>query len=219
VKSPRRTARPPRSKSTPSTRRAPRTNEELTAHTRAVLVRAGRELFGEYGFAGVSASALGERGRLTRGALHHHFGDKAGLFAAVVDDLLAELMTSLATETMRDLVDHQDELEKGVDVLLALFQRSEVQQILLRDASTVLGWQAFNGALERAGLLGLIRHGLEHWVEAGRIEPERVEASSRILLGAAIQAALALGQAGGKPAALDAYRAQLQRTVRGLARG
>jgi AcrR family transcriptional regulator len=181
VKSPRRTARPPRSESTPGPRRAaPRTNEELTAHTRAVLVRAGRELFGKRGFAGVSASALGERGRLTRGALHHHFGDKAGLFTAVVDDLLAELMTSLATETMRDLVDHQDELEKGVDVLLALFQRSEVKQILLRDAPTVLGWQAFNGALERAGLLGLIRHGLEHWVEVGRIEPERMEASSRI---------------------------------------
>jgi AcrR family transcriptional regulator len=218
VKSPRRTARLPQSKSAPSPRRTPRTNEELTAHTRAVLVRAGRDLFGKRGFAGVSASELGQRGRLTRGALHHHFGDKAGLFAAVVDDLVAELMTSLAAETMRDLVDHQDELEKGVDVLLALFQRPDVQRILLRDAPTVLGWQAFNGAIERGGLLGLIRHGLEHWVEAGRIEAERVEASSRILLGAAIQAALALGESGGDGAALEAYRAQLRRTVRGLAR-
>jgi AcrR family transcriptional regulator len=183
-----------------------------------VLVRAGRDLFGKHGFAAVSATALGKRGRLTRGALHHHFGDKAGLFAAVVDDLLAELMSTLATETMRDLVDHLDELEKGVDVLLALFQRAEVQQILLRDAPTVLGWQTFNAALERGGLLGLIRHGLEHWVEAGRIEPERVEASSRILLGAAIQVALALGETGGERAAVEAYRAQLQRTVRGLAR-
>jgi AcrR family transcriptional regulator len=183
-----------------------------------VLVRAGRDLFGKHGFAGVSATALGERGRLTRGALHHHFGDKVGLFAAVVDDLIAELMSSLASETMRDLVDHQDELEKGVNVLLGLFQRSEVQQILLRDAPTVLGWQAFNDAIERGGLLGLIRHGLEHWAEAGRIEPERVEASSRILLGAAIQAALAVGESGGDRAALLAYRAQLTRMVRGLAR-
>ncbi|HET7545102.1 MAG TPA: TetR/AcrR family transcriptional regulator, partial [Polyangiaceae bacterium] len=153
----------------------------------------------------------------TRGALHHHFADKAGLFAAVVDDLLAELMASLAQQTMRDLVDHGQELEKGVQILLDLLKEPAVLQILLRDAPTVLGWQGFNAAIERAGLLHLIRHGLEHWVEVGRIEPERVEASSRILLGAAIQVALAIAELGGDAGVLDTYRAQLQRTVRGLA--
>ena len=195
-----------------------KSNEELSAHTRKLLVSAGRELFGKRGFATVSTEALGERARLTRGALHHHFGDKAGLFAAVVDDLLSELMASLAAETMRDLTDHDQELEKGVEVLLELFQRTEVRQILLRDAPTVLGWHGFNAALERGGLLGLIRHALEHWVEAGRIEPERVEASSRILLGASIQAALALADSEPATGELEPYRAQLLRVVRGLAR-
>jgi AcrR family transcriptional regulator len=199
---------------TPKAARPRKSNEQLSAETRSKLVRIARELFGKHGFSGISAELISARARLTRGALHHQFGDKAGLFAAVVEELLRELMTSLAGETMRNLSDHQLELEKGVDVLLALLSKADVQQILLRDAPTVLGWQGFHAAIERGGLLGLIRHGLDHWVEDGRLEQERVEASSRLLLGAVIQAALALGE---PSASLEPYRAQLVRLLRGLA--
>ncbi len=194
--------------------RARKSNEELSAETRGKLIRVARELFAKHGFSAVSGEAISEKARLTRGALHHQFGDKVGLFAAVVEKLLEELMTSLASETMRGLSDHQLELEKGVDVLLELLSKPMVQQILLRDAPTVLGWQGFHAAVEQGGLLGLIRHGLQHWVEVGRLEPDRVEASSRLLLGAVIQAALALGES---PDSVESYRSQLVRLLRGLA--
>ncbi|HET7542472.1 MAG TPA: helix-turn-helix domain-containing protein, partial [Polyangiaceae bacterium] len=83
AKSTRQTAKPARSPGVRQPSRAPRTNEELSAHTKKALIQAGRALFGKHGFTAISADALSERARRTRGALHHHFADKAGLFAAV----------------------------------------------------------------------------------------------------------------------------------------
>lgn len=183
--------------------------------TQRALITTGRQLFGTMGYAQVSAEALVSELGLTRGALHHHFGDKAGLFAAVVRDLLDGLLSRLARETMLGLTDHQLELEKGVDILLELFVEPETLQILLKDAPTVLGFHNFERLLRQSGLLTLIEHGLEHWVEAGALEPDRVRPSARLLLGTAVQTALALGDPE-QTADKQLYREQLKRVVRGL---
>jgi AcrR family transcriptional regulator len=69
-------------------------------------MRAGRKLFATHGYSAVSGESISARAELTRGALHYQFEDKAGLFRAVVDELLTELLAVLAEETMRDLTDH-----------------------------------------------------------------------------------------------------------------
>jgi AcrR family transcriptional regulator len=60
------------------------THEESKAQTRRRLIAAGRELFLRYGFSKSSAEEITKRAGYTRGALYSNFGDKEGLFRAVV---------------------------------------------------------------------------------------------------------------------------------------
>ena len=57
------------------------------ADSRAALLRAGRELFAERGYAGVGTEEIVARAGVTRGALYHHFADKRDLFRAVHEEL------------------------------------------------------------------------------------------------------------------------------------
>ena len=203
-------------RATPARRRR-RTNEELTEATRRKLLAAGRRLFAARGFADVSADQIADKAGLTRGALHYQFGDKRGLFAAVVRELLGDLARRIATDTMAGVPEGPAELERGCEVLLAAYGEPDIQTILLRDAPVVLGWQDWRRMHDEAGLAALIGHALEHWVEAGWIAAARVEPLSRLLLGALTQAGVAIGEADDRAAALDRYRAEVRHLVRGLA--
>ena len=55
-----------------------------------------RRLFGAEGFAAVGAERVAQEAGMTRGALYHHFTDKADLFAAVLDQVEAEIALRVA---------------------------------------------------------------------------------------------------------------------------
>lgn len=60
---------------------------EMIEETRAKLIDAARRAFADNGYAGASMDELTASAGLTRGALYHHFGDKKGLLAAVVQQI------------------------------------------------------------------------------------------------------------------------------------
>ena len=62
------------------------------------LLTVARKAFAEQGFAATSLDALAAEAGLTRGALHHHFGNKAGLFEAVLRRVDAEIDAALDAE-------------------------------------------------------------------------------------------------------------------------
>ena len=74
---------------------ARRTQAERTAATRARLLEAARRLFATKGFGEVSTQAIVDAAGVTRGALYHQFGDKTDLFAAVYEDVEAELVADV----------------------------------------------------------------------------------------------------------------------------
>ena len=195
----------------------PRTNAEITAETRRRLIAVARRLFAAHDWADTSADAIGAAAGLTRGALHYHFVDKRGLFVAVLEQILRELVADLARDTMKGIPEGTAELERGAALLLEAYGRPEIQRILLVDGPQVLGWQEWLAMQERSGLAALLDHALAHWVEAGWIERRAVEPTRRMLSGALVHAGIAIAEADDRDAALALYRAPLRRLVRGLA--
>jgi AcrR family transcriptional regulator len=197
-------------------RRGARTNEEITAETRRRLIAAARRLFATRGYADTTADEIGEKAGLTRGALHYQFGDKRGVFVAVTEQLLRELVANLARDTMEGMPEGTEELERGATLMLEAYGGPELSRLLLRDAPQVLGWQQWLALQEKSGLSALLDHALAHWVEVGWIERGSVEPTRRLLFGALVHAGVAIAEAADREAALARYREPLQRLIRGL---
>ena len=106
--------------------------------TRALLLATDRQMFTEVGYAHTSMDDLTARAGLTRGALYHHFGDKKGLLAAVVEQLDAEMDVRLRaiTDTAED---DWEGFRQRCRAYLEMALEPEIQRIVLRDARAVFG--------------------------------------------------------------------------------
>ncbi|MEI7367361.1 TetR family transcriptional regulator [Pectobacterium sp. 1950-15] len=114
-----------------------RTRAEME-ETRATLLATARKVFSERGYADTSMDDLTAQASLTRGALYHHFGDKKGLLAAVVEQIDAEMDERLQviSDTAEDV---WDGFRRRCRAYLEMALEPEIQRIVLRDARAVLG--------------------------------------------------------------------------------
>ncbi|WP_174865359.1 TetR/AcrR family transcriptional regulator [Pectobacterium polaris] len=114
-----------------------RTRAEME-ETRATLLVTARKVFSERGYADTSMDDLTAQASLTRGALYHHFGDKKGLLAAVVEQIDAEM-----DERLQVISDTAEDGWEGFRcrcrAYLEMALEPEIQRIVLRDARAVLG--------------------------------------------------------------------------------
>ncbi|MBN3133533.1 TetR/AcrR family transcriptional regulator [Pectobacterium polaris] len=114
-----------------------RTRAEME-ETRATLLVTARKVFSERGYADTSMDDLTAQASLTRGALYHHFGDKKGLLAAVVEQIDAEMDERL--QVISDTAeDAWDGFRRRCRAYLEMALEPEIQRIVLRDARAVLG--------------------------------------------------------------------------------
>jgi AcrR family transcriptional regulator len=170
-----------------------------------------RALFAERGYAGVSADDIVSAAGLTRGALHHHFGDKAGLFRAVFEQLEAEINAELV-EAIGRAADGPTRMVAGLGAFLDLCQRPEVLRIGLTDAPAVLGWQAWR-EIEAEHGLGLIIDLIERAVAEGAVITQPPEVLAQLILSVTIEAALLIANG----AAREDVEPALVTLLRGLA--
>jgi len=79
---------------------------------------------------------------VTRGALYHQFTDKTELFAAVYEEIEQELAARLGERIAAEAAtDPIEVMTVGADAWLDACVEPEVQQIVLLDGPSVLGWQ------------------------------------------------------------------------------
>ena len=71
------------------------TKAEQSEATRAALLGAARPLFAERGYAAVATEEIVRAAGVTRGALYHHFAGKEDLFAAVYEEVEADLVAEI----------------------------------------------------------------------------------------------------------------------------
>lgn len=178
--------------------------------TRGALLAAGRLLFAERGFADVPADEIVRSAGVTRGALHHHFGDKRGLFRAVFEQLEDEIVNNLGRligEGADDLV------PRALAAFLDICEQPEVRRIALTDAPAVLGWETWR-AIEAEHGLGLLTVMLADSPAVSEATPAPVLA--QLVLGAMTEAALLITHAGDPKAARQQAEASLLALFGGL---
>ena len=122
-------------------------NAERSAATRARLTGVARALFAREGYAATGTEAILQGAGVRRGAMYHHFADKAALFEAVCMELSEEALPEVdaAVSTTDEPLEM---LVRGSIAWITFTIRPEVRRILLVDAPTVLGWERWD-ALDR----------------------------------------------------------------------
>ena len=172
-----------------------RTQGERTAQTRAALITAARRLFGDEGFAEVAAERVTREAGMTRGALYHQFDGKAGLFAAVLDQVEAEIAQRVADAVAGfDPADTTGMLVAGAAAWLDASTEPDLQRIVLLDGPSVLGWDRWREICLRH-TVGLIAALLQDGIDRGSLPPQPVPALTHVLVGAVDEAALYIAQA------------------------
>jgi AcrR family transcriptional regulator len=171
-----------------------RTQKQRSAATRAALIKAARRLFTERGYEAVATEEIVREAGVTRGALYHHFGDKASLLDTVYERIEAESTERVARVVLgSELHSPLEAMKAGIEAFLDECAKPELRQVALHDAPAVLGWERWR-EIAAANGLGLIEASLSAAIEAGEIRPLPVEPLAHLLLGALDEAAMLIAR-------------------------
>ena len=101
--------------------------------TKARLMAAGETLFSAHGFSGTTLDAIAEQADANKAMVRYYFGDKDGLYSAIIetiiDDVLAHLESELASPT-----DPVTDMGDFIEVFArAIISRPSFPRMILRD--------------------------------------------------------------------------------------
>jgi AcrR family transcriptional regulator len=162
---------------------------ERRAATTEAILKAGRRLFGDRGFASTTIDDIAEAAQVAKGAVYHHFSTKEAVFAAVFDVVSRDLVTEIdrAVRTEKDVL---AAIVAGTQYYFAACAKGPTCQIILRDGPAVLGWERWR-EIDAQHFGGKFPRALTAAMEAGLIARQPIEPLARLLLGAVTEAAVA----------------------------
>jgi AcrR family transcriptional regulator len=163
------------------------------ADTRAALLAAARELFAKQGYAGTGTEEIVAKARVTRGALYHHFKDKADLFRGVMETVARDAAETLVSHEMRHAQDNPSEpweqLRHGFQSFLDVCTTGDFQRIVLVDGPAVLGPGSWDALVDEHGH-GLLAAWLRQAMDNGEIDELPVAPLARLLASLISEASL-----------------------------
>jgi TetR/AcrR family transcriptional regulator len=113
-----------------------RHNTRSEGDGRQRILQAARQRFAAAGYAGTSTTEIARLAAVTHPLVHHHFGNKEGLWRAVVDELFADLPQIVADTDYRHDVIGWLEQTMGRLVVYAATHR-EMAGLIAREGTTV----------------------------------------------------------------------------------
>jgi AcrR family transcriptional regulator len=192
----------------PKSRKAEHADE-----TRRALLDAARDLFLERGFHETSTEDIVHRARVTRGALYHHFKDKAELFIAVVDELDAAFWARIETGCAG--VDGAMAKVCAVcNTFLDACLDPRARRVASVDPRSVVGEAAF--AAQDRPVIRLLAPLLEQAQRDGAIGAHDPVLLARLIVGALHEASLAISRAGDPEATRDRAGYSIEAMLDGL---
>ncbi|MFE3199463.1 TetR family transcriptional regulator [Embleya sp. NPDC055664] len=189
------------------------------ADTRAALLAAARELFATRGYAQTGTEEIVAQARVTRGALYHHFKDKADLFRAVMETVAAEAAEALVAHEMSHAQDHPsepwDQLRHGFQSFLDVCTTGDFQRIVLVDGPAVLGPGSWDALVDEHGH-GLLAAWLRQAMDNGEIDELPVPPLARLLASLISEASLYTARAADPAVARREVGEVIDRVLAGL---
>lgn len=183
-------SRPPASRKSRPEKQLRVSNAARNAATRAALIDAGRDLFGELGYNAVGTEEIVRTAGVTRGAMYHHFRTKRDLFAAVFDavesEMVAFVLDALAPTAGKG--DSWDAALTGVSAFLEFCADGAVERIAILDAPSVLDTETRREIANKHGRM-LLKATLTALIDDGEIRPQPVDALTQLLVGALVEGA------------------------------
>ncbi|HWG61483.1 MAG TPA: TetR/AcrR family transcriptional regulator [Streptosporangiaceae bacterium] len=196
--------------------RSPARRAEHASDTREALVAAARRLFATQGYDGTGTEQIVAEARVTRGALYHHFRDKADLYRAVVAEAAGEVARQLIGERLGEPSGSPfDDVRAGVSAFLDVCVSGDFQRIVLVDGPRVLGTDAWDELVDQYGR-SLLEEWLSRAVAAGDIARVPVQPLARLIIAMLTEASLAIAGSGAPADTRDELGTTLDRLLTGL---
>ena len=174
-------------------------------------------MFAAHGFDGTGTEQIVAEARVTRGALYHHFRDKADLFRAVMAEAAGEVALQLVDEQLAsEAASPLQEIRDGVAAFLDVcVSGGGFQRIVLVDGPRVLGAEAWDDLVDRYGRT-LLEEWLARAVEAGDLAVVPTGALARLIIAMLTEASLAIARAADPAATRADLGVVLDRLLTGL---
>lgn len=193
-----------------------RSNRERAQSTKTKLIAAARQLFLERGYAATGTPDIVKAAAVTRGALYHHFEDKAELFFVVAQQMAQEVADAIEVGSAH-AKSPMDALVDGSNAYFQSMAECGRAQLLLQDAPAVLNAQQLTQLSEMAGAKAL-EQGLCALLAGNDsdtlIEAEELHALAQLISAAFDRTAQVLAQ----KQSIVFYQAALRKLFQGLCR-
>ncbi len=170
--------------------------DEHTELTRRAVLDAAASRFADPGFAATTIDAIARAARVSKGAVYHHFADKASLYEALWRDREEAVLASVRAAAQRR-ADPWARLDAAIASYVEAVASDPVHRALLAQGPVALGprrWRELDGELAVAALLEAV----EATEATGRLRRARGEMLARVLTSAMREAAMTAGDAGGE---------------------
>ncbi|WP_329139155.1 TetR/AcrR family transcriptional regulator [Streptomyces sp. NBC_01476] len=192
------------------------------ADTREALVEAGRELFAARGYAATGTEDIVAAARVTRGALYHHFSDKADLFRAVMERSARDMAQRLIEQETARAGAHPEydawtTLRLGFQSFLDACADPSFQRIVLIEGPAVLGHSVWDSLVDQHGYV-LLADVLTEAMRQGSIDELAVQPLTRMLAALISEASLYIARAEDQTRAREDTGRALDRILAGLER-
>jgi AcrR family transcriptional regulator len=179
------------------------------------IVVAARERFGTEGYAATSVDDIAADAGRTKGAVYHHFRDKADLFARVFTAEQWRIAGAIAEATRSP--DPIAVLADGVADYLGLIARSPLSaRITLIDGPGVLGWQEWRSCGD-GPFRTMLRDAIGRADDDGQVSRRySVDLLAELMLGAVTEAAHNVANSPDPLREVGPYQDHVRRLVRDL---
>ena len=155
---------------------------EKGSATIAKILKVSKRLFSEKGYENTSTEEILKEAEISRGSLYHHFSGKKGIFLRVFETVQSNVAQEV-NGSIEGIDDPWEKLVVATNAYLEACIKPDNQRIILIDAPSILGWDAWRQVDEQNSIKILKKILIELMYE-GVIEPMPIDALCRYFAGA-----------------------------------